>query len=332
MNKILVSIAILALGALPFHASAQQAGKVYRVAVNLNMSAATLAGPVPASGAMRALVASLKARGYIEGQNLIIDRWSRLGLDSAAADEQMAALVRQGPDVIVVDSILPAQRAAKVTSSIPIVMVASIDPVGAGLAESLAHPGRNVTGLTTDVGFGAEEKRLEIFHEMLPKMRRLAFVGYQVDWENDWGKGLRSAAEKLRLDFFLAEGKRGSFADAMETVKRERAEAIYIALSPSTGPFNSMFTAFTLANRVPSSCGIVEFAEQGCLMAYGQSYIAFFTQSAIYIDKILKGAKAGDLPIEQPTRFELVINMKTAKAIGVKIPQSVLLRADRLIE
>jgi putative ABC transport system substrate-binding protein len=325
-------LALLAFGALPLHAFAQPVDKVYRIAISVPNPAAAIAGPVPSSPAMRAFVEGLKALGYVEGRNLILDRRSRYGLDAQGMDDLMADIVRTKPDVIVLDGTGQAVRATKLTSSIPIVMAASVDPVGAGLAQSLARPGRNVTGLVTDVGTGSEEKRLEIFLELLAKARRLAFVGTKGDWESPWGNAIRSIAAKRRLDLFFAEGTPVGFADALEALRRKKSEAFFVALSPSTGQFGSLFGEFTVSSRIPSSCGITEMAERGCLMAYGQSAKNFFAYAVTYVDKILKGAKPGDLPIEQPTKFELVINMKTANALGLKIPQSILLRADRVIE
>jgi len=291
-----------------------------------------MAGPVPTSVSMRALVEALKARGYVEGQNLILDRWTTYGLDGAGMDGLFADVARAKPDVIVVPGSGHALRAVKAASAIPIVMAASGDPVGLGLAQSLAHPGGNVTGLVTDVGAGAEEKRLEIFLELLPKARRIAFVGQKGDWDFVWGEAVRSAAAKRKVSITFAEGNPAGFTEALDGIKRKKPDAFFVALSPTTGAFGLKFGQFTLANRIPSSCGIAEMAQDGCLMAYGQSAADIFAHSVTYVDKILKGAKPGDLPIEQPTRFQLVINLKTAKALGIKVPQSVLVRADRVIE
>jgi putative ABC transport system substrate-binding protein len=186
--------------------------------------------------------------------------------------------------------------------------------------------------LAIDVGVGSEEKRLELFLEMLPKVRRLAFVGLKGDWDSAWGKAIQNIVAKRRLDLFFAEGTSAGFADALEALRQKQSDAFFVALSPNTAPFVSSFIAFTLSSGIPSSCGIVEYADIGCLMAYGQSYKSFFTSASTFVDKILKGAKPGDLPIEQPTKIELVVNLKTAKALGIKIPPSILVRADRLVE
>ena len=325
MNRRDSVLAIIALAGLPLAAKAQQPGKVYRIAV-------IIAGPDPASPGMRAFIQGLKARGYIEGQNLILDRRTIHGLDFPSIDAMMAELVRQKPDVIVTPGTNTSVRAMKAAGGIPIVMAASVDPVGAGLAHSLARPGGTVTGLVTDVGSGAEEKRVEILLELLPKARRIAFVGWKGDWDGRWGKSIQSAMAKRGVDLFFAEGKPSGFAEALEAIKQRKSEAFFVALSTSTWPFSSSFGEFTLLNRIPSSCGVTEMAEDGCLLAYGQSVVSIWTQAVTYVDKILKGTKPGDIPIEQPTKFELVINLKTAKALGIKIPQSLLIRANRVIE
>ena len=333
MNKRGALLAVLAMAGARLPAFAQTADKVYRIAVYFNQRAASLAGPIPASVLMRAFVETLSTRGYVEGRNLILDRWSSVGLDVPEREKMMAELVRTKPDVIVVDGTGAALHAAKLTSSIPIVMVASVDPVGYGLAQSLARPGRNVTGLALDVGVGSEEKRFDLFVEMLPKARRLAYVGTKGDWEGAWGKAVQAVAAKRRVDLFFAQGQPSAgFADAIDALKREKSEAFFVALSSSTGPYSQLFAKFALANRLPSSGGTTEWADLGCLMAYGQSAVNFFTHGGMYVDKILKGANPGDLPIEQPTKFELVINLNTAKAIGFTVPQSILLRADRVIQ
>jgi putative ABC transport system substrate-binding protein len=308
-------------------AQAQPAAKVYRVAVVTYVPAAALPGT-------RAFeLAQLKALGYLEGQNLVLDLRSLLGIDADGQRAVAADLLALKPDVVVVDGTTAAVLVAKATRSIPIVMAASADPVGAGLTQSLARPSANVTGLAIDVDTGAEEKRLEIFLEILPKARRIAFVGSPATWEEAWGKAVRGVAAKrgVSLLYVEAQGTAG-YADALEIVTREKFDALFVANAPAAGRLGRTFGEFTVASRIPSACGITEMVDQGCLMTYGQSGIGFWKHGFAYVDKILKGAKPADLPIEQPTEFQLVINLKTAEAIGLKIPQSVLLRADRVIE
>jgi putative ABC transport system substrate-binding protein len=328
----IASIAVFLVGTLPSYAFAQQADRIYRVVLSMPSPASALAGAVPSSEAVRIFIEELKARGYVEGRNLILDRRSRYGLDPQAVANQLADIVRSKPDVIALDSTPLAVMAQKLTTTIPIVLVASIDPVGAGLAHSLARPGKNVTGLVSDVGAGSEEKRMDLFLEMLPKARRLAYIGVKGDWETLWAKAAQSVALKRGRDLFFAAGSPPGFTEALDALKQERPEAFVVALGPRTTASVARFVEFALANGIPSSCGIAEMADSGCLMAYGQSYKNFFAYSVRYVDKILKGAFPGDLPIEQPTKFELVVNMRTAKALGIAIPPAVLTRADRVID
>jgi len=304
-----------------------QPAKIHRVAV------VTYVPPAALPGTRAFELAQLKALGYVEGQNLILDLHSLLGIDADGQRAVVAELVVLKPDVIVVDGTSAAVLVANATTTIPIVMAASVDPVGAGLTQSLARPSRNVTGLALDVDTGAEEKRFEIFLEMLPKVRRIAFVGSPTSWEDAWGRAVQGVAAKrgVSLLHVAAQGSTG-YADALESVQREKFDALYVANTPAAGRLGRMFGEFSAANRIPSACGITEMVDQGCLMTYGQSGVGFWKHGFAYVDKILKGAKPADLPIEQPTEFKLVINLKTAEAVGLKIPQAVLLRADRVVQ
>jgi putative ABC transport system substrate-binding protein len=320
-------LGLCAVAPLQRIAQAQPAARTYRVAVVTYVPAAALPGT-------RAFeLSELKALGYVEGQNLVLDLRSLLGMDADAQRAAVAELLDLKPDVIVVDGTSAAVLVAKQTKTVPIVMAASADPVGAGLTQSLARPSGNVTGLAIDVDTGAEEKRLEILLEMLPRARRVAFVGSPVSWEEAWGKAVQRVAAKRGVSLIYVQGQGTvGYADALETVKREKFDALFVANTPAAGRLGRVFGEFSAANRVPSACGITEMVDQGCLMTYGQSGRGFWKQAFVYVDKILKGARPADLPIEQPTGFQLVINLKTAEAIGLKIPQSVLLRADRVIE
>lgn len=332
-DALIVALGLVALLAAPVSARTQQPGKVYRIAIISNAPPAELAGTQPAHPGMRAFVQGLKARGYVEGKNVVLERRSMVGISGPVQyDDMVAELVRLKADVIVVPGTSYAVSATRVARGVPIVMVASVDPVAAGLAQSLARPGGNVTGLTTDVGTGVEEKRLELFLELLPKARRIAFIGLKVDWENAWGSAIRNAASKLGVTLSYTEGKRTGFEEAFEILRKEKPDAFFVALSPTTWPFRSSIGEFTLGGRIPSSCGLTDMAEYGCLMAYGQNIPDIWAYTVKYVDRILKGTKPGDLPIEQPMRFELVVNLKTAKALRIKVPHSILLRADRVID
>ncbi len=274
----------------------------------------------------------LKVFGYVEGENLTLDMRGVLGVSPEDQEPIYEEVVRSNPDVIVVDGTGQALRARKATRSIPIVMWASVDPVGAGLAQSLARPGGNVTGLAIDVDTGAEAKRMDLFLQMVPNARRVAFVGLRADWENPWGLAVRDVAARHDVTLVFAEGKPAGYADALNMVKQSRVDAFFVALTPTTGIIGRTLGDFSVANRLPSSCGLTEMADSGCTMAYGQSVKDFIVAAISYVARILNGAKPSELPIEQPTQFHLVLNLKSAKSIGLPVPPALSVFADRVIE
>ena len=226
-----------------------------------------------------------------------------------------------------------ALEAKRATGKIPIVTATGSDQVSLGLAVSLARPGRNVTGMSS-IHSELTGKRLELLREILPKMTRLAVL---------WNAGyvgsapavrdLQAAAESSRIALYnLGIDSANELADAFSAAARERAEAIFVVAGPLIYPERQRIAELALKHRLPTMYAPSEYVEAGGLLSYGPSYPDLFRRAAVYVDKILKGAKPGDLPIEQPTRFELVINMKTAKALGLAIPRAVLVRADRVIE
>ena len=324
----------LGLLAVPLAGEAQQAGKVYRVGL---IAAATpvseMAGPEPVHPLVRAFVQGLRTLGYVEGQNLILESRSAEGQYERFGDIA-AELVRLKVDVIVTLAYPAALAAKAVTTTVPIVMAVSIDPVGAGLVQSLTRPGGNITGLTNYVGPEIEAKRLELLRETLPGVSRVAYLGSKEDkdWESPWGKTVRTAAQGLGVTLVLAEFPPHEYTHAFTLISRARAGALFVAASPATYNDRALIVDFAARTRLPSSFGNRESVEAGGLMSYGASNRDNYRRAATYVDQILKGAKPGDLPIEQPSRFELVINAKIAKALGVTIPPSLLLRADQVIE
>ena len=319
---------------LPLAAQAQQAGKVYRVGlIAVATPVSEMAGPEPLNPNFRAFVQGLRALGYVEGKNLILERRSAAGRSERYGDI-VAELVRLKADVIVTNSD-PMTRAAKaVTTTVPIVMATSGDPVDGGLVQSLARPGGNITGLTLSVGPGVEAKRLELLREMLPRVSRVAYLGSKEnqDWEAPWGKSVRAAAQALGVTLVLAEFSAHQVTDAFTLISRARAEALFVPRTAPTFADRALIVDFTTRARLPSMFAYRESVELGGLMSYGASFVDNLRRAAGYVDKILKGANPADLPVEQPTRFELVINAKTARALGLTIPQSLLLRADEVIE
>ncbi len=244
----------------------------------------------------------------------------------------MTELVRLKVEVIVVPVNSMVRDAKRVTTAVPIVMAGSNAPVEAGLVASLARPGGNVTGLTTDTGPELEAKRLELLKEGLPRVSRVAYVGTKADWASERGLSIRAAARALGVNVFLAEHGPNDYTDAFSVISREHADALITSNTPHHFAHRRLIAEFALKDRLPSMSRYREFVEAGGLMSYAADGRDNYRRAAVYVDKILKGAKPADLPLEQPTKFELVINLKTAKALGLTIPPSLLQRADQVIE
>jgi putative ABC transport system substrate-binding protein len=327
-------IVTLALNILlaPLAADAQQAGKIYRVGLILTTSPVSeMAGPEPVHPPTRAFLHTLRSLGYVEGQNLVFERRSAEGKFERFT-EIVAELVRLKTDVIVTVSTPLAQAAKQVTTTVPIVVVRSVSPVEAGLVASLGRPGGNITGLTTNTGPEIEGKRLELLKDALPKISRVAYLRMKTDWEGPLGESVNAAAKALNVTLLHAQHTPNEYADAFAVIARQRPDALLVTDSPPAYAHRHLIVEFAVKNRLPGMYPWREPVEAGGLMSYGVSISDLFRRAAGYVDKILKGAKPADLPIEQPTKFELVINLKTAKALGLTIPQSVLIRADEVIQ
>jgi putative ABC transport system substrate-binding protein len=307
--------------AAPLAARAQEAGKVHRVGV--------VVGGLDLTDNLRQGLGEL---GWVEGQNLVVLKrvWSGR---TEQFPKIIADLIQLKVDVIVSSS-TPAVRAAKeATRTTPIVMAGLIDPVGAGLIPSLAQPGGNITGLT-NIFTELTAKRLELLKEAAPRVTRVAVLwnptqpGQAIAWQQT-----QQAAQTLGLVLFSAEVRRPEdFAPAFTAIVVERAEALLVLPDPLTTFHRQQTADFAVKQHLPSMYAASYWVEAGGLLSYGTSFAALWRRAAVYVDKILKGAKPADLPIEQPTKFELVINLKTAKALGLTIPQSLLRRADQVIE
>jgi ABC-type uncharacterized transport system substrate-binding protein len=220
-------------------------------------------------------------------------------------------------------------RAREATATIPIIMTVSGDPVGAGHIVSLSRPGGNVTGLS-NVSPELAGKRLELLKEVAPRLTRVAVLG-QPD-HPDWQQvAVAATALGVRIQA-LKVGRRAEFEDAFQLAARERASGLMVLPSPLTNRYRGTLVALAESGRLPTVYPLREYAEVGGLMAYGPNIPEMYRRAATYVDKILRGAKASDLPVEQPTKFELAINLKTAKALGLTIPPSLLLRVDQVIE
>ncbi len=329
----LSTMLVVLLLLVPPAAEAQPAGKVHRIGfIGYAVPVTDLAGPAPSNRLFRAFVHGLRSLGYVEGQNLALERRSAEG-----KIERVAAIVAELDHLkveLLVAASMPVLRAARqATSTIPIVMATSFDPVGAGLVTSLARPGGNVTGIA-ELATEVVGKRVALLNEAVPGVSRLAVLLGPPDPADPLF--LREAEVAARTLGFELQGLRArdpaEFESAFAAMTRERASAVFVAPVPTFFPGRALLAELAIRHRLPTSHQFREFVEAGGLMSYGANLEANFQRAATYVDKILKGAKPADLPVEQPTKFELVINLKTAKALGLTMPASVLVRADRVIE
>ena len=311
--------------AWPLAARAQQATKLSTVGY---LGLGTLATE---SQRMAAFVQRLRELGWIEGRTVVIDyRWAE-GRSERVADIA-AEFVQDKVDLIFATGTEAALAAKKATALMPIVFPIARDPLSSGMVASLARPGGNVTGLS-NLAADLAAKRLEILRDVFPGLNRLAIManvsspGAVLEMDE-----FQEAARALRLEVIPLEIRRTEdIAPAIESLKG-RVEALYVVGDPLANLNRVRINTFALVARLPTIYVQREYVEAGGLMSYGPNYAALFRRAADYVDKILRGAKPADLPIEQPTKFELVINLKTAKAIGLTIPPSVLARADEIIE
>jgi putative tryptophan/tyrosine transport system substrate-binding protein len=309
--------------AWPLVARAQQPGKLPTIGfIGAN---ATVWSPWTA-----VFVERLRALGWIEGHTIAIDyRWAEGRPERVA--EIAAEFVRLKVDVIVTNG-TAAATVKQATSVIPIVFPMGIDPVGSDLIGSLAQPGGNVTGVTTQQSDLAG-KRLELLREVLPRLRRLGIMGNVGNTASVLEmREVESAARTLGLEVAPLEIRRAEdIAPAFESLQAQ-ADALYIVGDSLVQANRTRIITFSLSTRLPTIVGIREFVQAGALMSYGPNFSDQFRRAAELVDKILRGTKPGDIPVEQPTKFELVINLTTAKAIGLTIPPTLLARADEVIE
>jgi ABC-type uncharacterized transport system substrate-binding protein len=324
-HRILV-LALVAFG-LPLFLEAQPAPKVARIGL------LTPSSPAGSGHLVEAFRQGFRELGYVEGKTFVLE--ARYGDGRSERLAQLAGeLVRLKADVVVTSTDAATAAVRRHTRTMPIVMALSTDPVGTGFVASLARPGGNVTGLsnvTAELG----GKRLELLKEAVPGLSRVAFL-----WNPDVRGALldyretEARARALRLELVSLEVSTDEDLDrAFATLTGERVQAFIVAAANIVMfARRPAIARFAQSNRLASLYGAQEYVDAGGLMSYGASVSDMFRRSALYVDKILKGAKPGDLPVEQPTKFELVINLKTAKALGLTIPPSLLLRADKVIE
>ena len=312
--------------AAPLAAEGQQAAKSPRVGVFV---------PGSPSGDQfqqlrQAFVRGLRDLGWIDGQTVVIEmRWGEGRIDEfpRIASELVAlpvdVIVAWGPQVI--------RAAQQATTTVPIVMAVVHEPIAFGFVKSLARPGGNITGLSfQDSELGT--KRLELLKTIVPRMRRVALL-----WDAGGGgeigvRAIKASAQKLGLGTQVLEVRRQEDFGPAFAAARNQADAVIQIASPFLATYRSRLVELAAARRLPMTCETKLFVTEGCLMAYGPDFSEMSHRAAAYVDKLLKGAKPADLPVQQPTKFELVINLKTAKALSLTIPQSLLQRADQVIE
>jgi ABC-type uncharacterized transport system substrate-binding protein len=325
----LVVVLGVGLGLSPFVVEAQRAANVVRIGLLVPSSAS--------GGRTQAFREGLRDLGYIEGQNIVIE--SRYAEGRADRLPDLAAeLVRLKVDILVIEGNAGINAGRNATKTIPIVMAPSGDPLGAGFVASLARPSGNITGLSLLLT-GLARKRLELLKESVPQASRLAVL---------WSPSRRAtgsitadlgftetqtaaAVLGVKLQSIEIEGP-ADFDRAFSAMRRERADALVVISNSLLFTHRSRLTELAQKYQIPAIFEFREYVEAGGLIAYGASLDDLSRRAATYVDKILKGAKPADLPVEQPTKFELVINLKTAKALGLTIPQTLLLRADQVIQ
>ena len=318
---------VVALGAtlpsLSFPIEGQQLTKVFRIGVLVSGSASTHKSRIDA------FRQGLREMSYVEGKNVVLEFRYAEGKGARFAD-LAAEMVRLKPDVIVVGGTGFTAAAKQATSTIPIVVGGAGDLVGSGLVASLARPGGNVTG-STDIAPDLSGKRLELLKEAIPKARRVAVLGGPSDVDEIKQTEIAARAFAIKLQVVSVQAP-DRFQDAFAAFKKGNADALVITQNSFNIFHSKQLLELAAKNKLPSMCEGSNFIEAGCLISYGPNQIYQYHRAATFVDKILKGANPADLPVEQPTRFEMVVNMKNAKALGIKIPNSTMLRADKVIE
>jgi len=320
----MVAVGILAV---PLASEAQQAGRARRIGYISNAPSSPLT-----ESWWEAFGAGLREHGWVEHQNIVIERrYAELRKEAALAVAE--ELVRLGVEVIVVASTLTALAAKQATTTVPIVVTVPSDPVATGLVTSLARPGGNVTGLSF-IGTELAGKQVDLLKEAIPGLTRVAVLSNPTNASNPLRtQEIAEVARALKLHVDVVDARNhGEIQEAFATMAKRRPGAAIVLADPLFVREMGNLVRLAAEQRLPVMYGLREAVEAGGLMAYGASFTDLFRRAATYVDKILKGARPGDLPIEQATKFELVINLRTAKALRLSIPQSLLLRADQVLQ
>lgn len=318
--------AIVAATALASESRAQASAKVFRVGYIV------VATPEEQAHLTRALEDGMRELGYVEGRNVVYERRFAHG-DARRLPELAAELVKLGPDVIVTGANPVIEAVRRATTTLPVVMGISRDPVGAGFVASYARPGGNVTGLASDPAPDVLGKDLEIFREIVPRAQRVALLWNPLPAGADtYRKAAENAARSLGVALQVVEVRaRDDLGPAFDAIARDRADGVWVLPDPLTFTARRQVVALAAKHRLPAVYWQREYVDAGGLVSYGSNVASAFRRAAWYVDRILKGAKAGDLAVEQAAKFELVVNAGTARTLGLTVPQSLLLRADDVI-
>jgi putative ABC transport system substrate-binding protein len=316
-----------AAAAWPLAARAQQSGKIYRIGFLANDLA------IPAQPAGQAFLDGLRESGFIEGKNIIIERRFAEGRADRYA-ELVAELVRLNVDLIVTSGDTATLAAKRATTKIPIVMMNVSDPVGQGIVASLARPEGNITGVIQDDSAEITAKRMQLLKDAVPHASQVAvLIDPDIPYAQAEWRRLEVAAHSLNVKLWQLVVRRASeLESAFAAIARERPDVLLVTISPLNFPYRRRIIELATKSRLPTMAPFREYPEAGGLMSYGNVRVDRFRSAAIYVGKILKGAKPADIPIEQPTKYELVINLKTARSLNLDIPRDLLLVADEVIE
>ena len=317
----------------PVGVRAQQTATQQRIAIFHPAIPTTLLTETGGGSAWRAFFGELRRLGYVEGENLIIDRYSAEGHHERYAD-LAREIVTRNPDVIVTGTnpVVIAFKAA--TSTIPVVAF-MLDPLKAGLVTSLARPGGNVTGITLDAGIEIWGKRLQMLKEAIPSTTTAAFLGMRDGWEGSAGQVLREAGAQLGISlvFMLPqEGNAEEIERVFAVMEQQRPDAVLVSGEGDLYAHRQLIAELAHKKRLPTMCPYRDYVEAGALIGYAVDLAELLRRMADDVHQILKGAKPGDIPIYQPTKFQLLINLKTAKTLGLTLPPALLARADEVIE
>jgi putative tryptophan/tyrosine transport system substrate-binding protein len=308
--------------------------RTHRIAVIATVTPIALMTESSPNLFFREFFVELRRLGYVEGENLVVHRFSTEG-HAQRNSKVVTATIRSAPDVIFAFSSRMVKLLKDATTAIPIVGYTA-DPVSFGIVTSLARPGGNVTGISTEAGVGIEGKRLDLFKEIMPTASRLAVLAPVAFWNSPYGSAIRMLAGQLG---FIVVGRpladpvdEAEFRSIFAELQRDKADVVLVPDAPENNSNQQLIVEFTERAHLPTITSTPQFVKAGSLMSYGPDAADLVRRAARYVDEVLRGTKPADLPVLQPTKFELVINLKTAKALGLTVPETLLATANQVIE